>query len=263
MAASETRRRRARAAIALALALLVCAFAAAAQAGRWPAPVQQLADKGVTIVRRFAAPGGLTGFVARAGHRPVTLFLTPDGQHVIVGTLFDASGQDLSQPQLDKLATNPAGSSRWTRLASATWLTDGKADAPRTVYVFVDPNCPYCRRFYTAARPWVKAGRVRFRVLPVGVLAPTSTAKAAAILAASHPTRAYRQQERDPKHGVKPMHPVPAGLKAEITANDALMDRLGIRGTPGIVYRDADGDVHIHQGVPDAHALRAILGPKP
>ncbi|MGB7754827.1 MAG: thiol:disulfide interchange protein DsbG [Salinisphaera sp.] len=245
-------------------ALIALLGAAVASAANWPAPIQQMADKGLTIVKRFDAPGGLTGYAARAGHTPVALYLTPDGHHVIVGTMLDEHGHNLSEAALDAAITKPQQQSAWPQLAAATWIADGPESAPRTVYVFTDPNCPYCHRFYEAARPWVKAGKVQLRTILVGILKPSSPGKAAAILSAKNPVAAYRRHEADYRTGgIKPLEDIPPALSDKLTANNALMTGLGIRGTPGIVTRDAQGRIHIHQGMPQGDTLTAILGPKP
>src|ERR1700754_2175348 len=66
-----------------------------------------------------------------------------------------------------------------TQLEHAHWVLDGSAKAPRTVYVFTDPNCPYCNKFWGDARPWVDSGKVQLRHIMVAVIAPTSAGKAA------------------------------------------------------------------------------------
>jgi hypothetical protein len=45
------------------------------------------------------------------------------------------------------------------QLASTTWIGEGRADAPRIVYVFTDLNCESCFKFWLDARPWVDSGR--------------------------------------------------------------------------------------------------------
>ena len=52
-----------------------------------------------------------------------------------------------------------------------------KKDAPGTVYVFTDPNCPYCSKFWADARPWVDSGAVVLRHVMVGILTPTSAGR--------------------------------------------------------------------------------------
>lgn len=239
-------------------------FTLSATAADWPAPIQRLADQGLTIVKRFDAPGGLTGYAARAGQTPVALYLTPDGEHVVVGTLFDAKGHDLSRNALASPADASDTETLWAQLADAHWIADGPSDAPRTVYVFTDPNCPYCHRFFEASRAWVRAGRVQLRHIPVGIMAATSPGQAAAWLTADDPTAAYRQHEKDyAQGGIKPLADIPPAVHEQILANNALMAGLGIHGTPGIIYRDTDGQIAIHQGMPQGKQLTAVLGPHP
>lgn len=229
----------------------------------WPAPIQQMADKGLTIVKAFDAPGDLKGYAAKAGQRPVALYLTADGQHVIVGTLLGADGKNLTKPQLEAAIVQPRQQNAWPQLADSHWIADGKPSAPRTIYVFTDPNCPYCHKFYEEARPWVNAGKVQLRQVMVGMLRPSSPGKAAALLDADDPTKAYHKHEKHYQNGgIKPMDSVPSALQSKVNANNTLMSELGIRGTPGIVYKDADGKVQIKQGVPHGDELKQIMGPR-
>ena len=40
------------------------------------------------------------------------------------------------------------------------------------------------------------------------------------------------------------------------------MSDLGIQGTPGIFYKDADGNIQVKQGVPQGALLKQVMGPK-
>jgi len=239
------------------------ASAASKDRPAWPPAIQQMADKGLTIVTAFDAPGGLKGYAAKAGNTPVALYLTPDGQHVIVGTLLDDQGKNLTRPQLEAAITQPQQQNAWPQLAASGWIADGKKSAPRTVYVFSDPNCGYCHKFFEESRAWVDSGKVQLRQIMVGVLRPSSAGKSAALLAAKDPSAAYRAHEKNYQTGgVTPLDPVPDALQDKVIANNTLMSELGIRGTPGIVYKDADGHIQIHQGVPQGDTLKAIMGPR-
>ena len=67
----------------------------------------------------------------------------------------------------------------WTdERRAAQEFADGRADAPRKVYVFLDANCVYCAEFWADARPWVDSGKVQLRYVMVAVIAPTSVANA-------------------------------------------------------------------------------------
>ena len=63
---------------------------------QWPAAIETLQSKGVRIIDTFDAPAGLKGYAARFNGQGMTLYLTEDGQHVLVGNLLDARGKNLS-----------------------------------------------------------------------------------------------------------------------------------------------------------------------
>ena len=84
----------------------------------------------------------------------------------------------------------------WGQLEKSHWIADGREGAPRTVYVFTDPNCPYCNKLWADARPWVDAGKLQLRHVMVGILTPTSAGKAAALLGAKDPAAALDAYER-------------------------------------------------------------------
>ncbi|WP_444677058.1 thiol:disulfide interchange protein DsbG [Halomonas sp. E19] len=84
----------------------------------------------------------------------------------------------------------PLDAQLWQDLEQSHWIQDGDPAAPRVLYTFTDPNCPYCVRFWEMARPWVEAGEVQLRHVMVGILQPNSPAKAAALLGADDPAAA-------------------------------------------------------------------------
>lgn len=131
------------------------------------------------------------------------------------------------------------------------------------VYVFTDPNCPYCNKFWSDARPWVKAGKVQLRHVVVGILGPTSPGKAAALLSAKDPSSALSQNElRQTVGGLKPLNPIPANIRAQLDANYRLLERLGSSATPAIFYKGAQGRLQRMQGAPPANKLTEVLGPR-
>ncbi len=160
-----------------------------------PPAVQAIEARGAKVVGSFDAPGGLKGYAARYNGQGIALYLTPDGDHVVVGSLLDSAGEDLTKAPLEKLVYEPMSSEMWQRLESSTWIADGAAEAPRVIYMFSDPNCPFCNMFWKQARPWVEAGDVQLRHVMVGMLRPDSAGKSAALLAAKDPEAALNEHE--------------------------------------------------------------------
>ena len=234
-----------------------------AQAKDWPAPIKALEAQGVEVIGTFAAPGGLTGYAGMIEQQPLAIYLTADGKQAIIGTMIDAKGANLSLEPLDRLVSKPMTGKIWKQLEKSAWIADGSKNAPRVVYTFTDPNCPYCNKFWNDARPWVKAGKVQLRHVIVAILTDTSAGKAAALLSAKDPQVALSQHEqRHASGGVKPLGQISATVRAQLDANQKLMQQLGASATPTIFYKDASGNLQKIQGAPSAEMLTKILGPR-
>ncbi|MCK9687562.1 thiol:disulfide interchange protein DsbG [Scleromatobacter humisilvae] len=162
-------------------------------------------------------------------------------------------------------------------LQHTRWIADGRDDAPRKVYVFLDANCVYCAKFWADARPWVDGGKVQLRYILVAVIAPTSAGKAATLLGDPDPAKRLAAFERShafgvarmmqggPRHSMQdaslpPTAPVPEAVARGLQASEGLMNALNLRGTPGIVFQRPDGQLVALGGMP-ANGLGSILGP--
>lgn len=246
--------------VAGACLILMTACGQADGQGR-PPVLKALEDEGLTIVQEFPAGKELRGFAAVAGDHPLAIYVTPKGD-AIVGTRLDASGERVDDARLQDLVAKPMGERAWAQLESATWVRDGKANAPRVVYTFSDPNCPFCNRFWHAARPWVDAGKVQLRHVLVGIIKEDSPAKVAAILGAADRSAALLTNERMYEQGgIAPAKTVPAEVRKVLEENQMLMLTMGFGGTPGIVVRDEHGGVKKYNGMPQRDALAEVLGP--
>ena len=246
------------------LTLLPLTLAATlAQAEDLPAPIKQIEAKGAKIIGKFDAPSGLTGYAAQYQNRGMALYLTADGNSVIAGNLYDAQGNDLSTQPLEKLVYAPMAKQVWAKMENSSWIQDGDKNAPRTVYLFSDPNCPYCNMFWEQARPWVESGKVQLRHIMVGIIREDSPAKSAALLAAKDPQQALHEHEQAGKASkLKPLTKIPADVQAKLDANAQLMTDLDVSATPAIFYLDEQGNLQQQQGAPSPDKLVKILGPK-
>ncbi len=227
-----------------------------------PPAIQTIESRGAEVVGSFDAPGGLRGYAARYNGQGIALYLTPDGDHVLIGSLLDANGEDLTKATLEKLVYEPQGKEMWQRLEGSTWIQDGVADAPRTIYMFSDPNCPFCNMFWKQARPWVEAGDVQLRHVMVGMLRPDSAGKSAALLAANNPEAALNEHEAAGKASkLKPSKVISTKLAEQLEANLTLMSQMGASATPAIYYLDDEGRLQQQQGAPRPETLDEIMGP--
>lgn len=246
--------------IKLSLLLFAGILCSVARAGNYPAPIQALIGKGVTIKGSMHAPNGYHGYVGEYGGDPIPVYLLPDGKHVIVGTLYDAKGNDLTE-EVFAAATKPAmDSSLWSRLEHSTWIAEGTAKPARIVYVFTDTECPFCHKLWLESQPYLQRDKVQVRNIIVAVIAPESLGRGVAVLAAANPTATWRRYERAFGHSlIKPPMRMNAVRRAEIDTNTALLKSIGSFGTPTIIYRDESGRVRMILGIPDQKTLLAIF----
>ena len=228
-----------------------------ATADEWPAPIQELEQQGLTIHGEFDAPDGLTGYAGSARGQTVAAYLTSGGEHAVIGTLINAEGQDVSAERLEQLVNGPRNSELWQEMADQHWVRDGDKEAPRIVYTFSDPNCPYCRQLWEDAQPWVESGEVQIRHLMVGILKADSPEKAAAILNADNPGEALAEHYRN---GAMPENQGDDQSEQWVSENTQLMRDGQLFATPATFYQDDNGDVHSVMGAPSPEKLRAIMG---
>jgi thiol:disulfide interchange protein DsbG len=262
--------------------LLACAISAVGTGSAYaqrdrPVALSALEDQGITIVGPLPSVGGLKAWAGYSEQHPIALYGTPDGKYVIAGTMLDATGKDVNHDALEKSVAQSMTNGAWAQLERSRWVLDGSSKAPRIVYVFTDPNCPYCNKFWGDSRPWVDSGKVQLRHILLGILSPTSAGKAAAILTDSNPSLRLENHERGQMaagakilasgrptamgdSALKPLTEIPPAIEAQLASNARMMQSFGLAGTPGLVWRDAHGKIQMRAGVPAA--LQDVLGAK-
>lgn len=225
-----------------------------------PASVKALENQGLQILKEFSTGTNIRAFAALTGSQPIGVYLSNDGS-VIVGTRLDAKGFRLDEAKIKEVAEYAKSENEWEKLESSEWILDGKLDAPRVVYVFSDPNCPHCHRFWQSARPWVEAGKVQLRHVIVGIIQEDSPNKAASILLSKNKSLALRNNEiNHASGGIKPVDVIPPDIQKILEENKKLMTTLGLVGTPGIITRGNSFEINKITGTPQPDLLIEILG---
>ncbi|MCW1876599.1 MULTISPECIES: thiol:disulfide interchange protein DsbG [Erwiniaceae] len=230
-----------------------------------PPVVKTFSDQqGIKIVKKIDAPGGLQGWVGQYQDMGVSLFLTPDGKHVISGYLYDDKGKNLSEGYFQQAIYVPMGREMWKTLNAAHPIKEGPDSAARKVIVFADPFCPYCKQFWSAAQPWVDAGKVQLNTLLVAFLNPQSGRYATAILNAADPVQAWKEYELS---GGKKLPKFDGATPREtfnlLQRHQKLMDDLGASATPAIYYMNDKNELQQVVGMPDEKQMAEMFGPKP
>ncbi|AMN13745.1 thiol:disulfide interchange protein DsbG [Alteromonas macleodii] len=244
------------------LLLIAIAMSGLATASSLPQPLKFIESQGGEVVNAFDAPSGVTGYIIDFRGNALTVYLSEDKQYLFTGKMLDASGRDIGETALNAYISGPQSEKNWQALGSSNWIPDGDNDAERVIYTFTDPNCPYCKKFWQQARPWIEAGKVQIRHIMVGILKADSFDKSAAILSADDPAKALYQHEVGNEGTVLTITPPSDNAREKLKINHTLMQKLGVSATPAIFYKDSKNVVDLHMGLPGLSQLEEIMGSK-
>ncbi|WP_227715198.1 thiol:disulfide interchange protein DsbG [Marinobacter sp. 1-3A] len=220
---------------------------------------------GFTVVERFSTPAeGVNGYVVKDsdGNTGVVYGL---GDYVLSGALLEGDGNDLTREYVARYLTIPAYVTVAGQISRDTHLvSEGEKGAPE-IYVFADPNCILCNKLWKLTRGWVEQGKVRLHWVMVGYLKPSSLGFSAAIMSANDRAGALQAFEENfgnsrKGSGISALTPVPENLIAALEQHVKWMAELGFSGTPGLLFKDANGQWQSQAGVPEQEALRKALG---
>lgn len=143
-------------------------------------------------------------------------------------------------------------------IEKASWVAEGKGT--RILYIFFDPNCPYCHKLYESLRTHVGKNDLELRWIPVGILMTTSFGKAAAILEAKDPVAAFRQNEEKFSAGGAAQETfASAESEKRLKQNEKLLTQIGGISVPTLVFRNAAGLIQVSQGGPSKNKVDAFL----
>lgn len=136
------------------------------------------------------------------------------------------------------------------------WFSVGRVGAP-TVYVIIDPTCPYCARAVNNLAPEIEAGQLDLRVLLAPVVSKAAPGKIAAILLSDDPAKAFLDHEKS--YGAfgsssladRDFAELSPELNEAIRINREIVIENGLPGVPFFAYVTAEG-IKFSSGVPDA-----------
>jgi thiol:disulfide interchange protein DsbG len=254
----------------LGLGLLLLAlptFAATRPSSSLPPMLASLAASGkLKVVSQFTTEvPGLTGYII--SNQDGTQVVFSEHGYLFVGHVISPKGVDLTDSYRERYSPKPDYAAVVSKLDSVGHLiSEGRATAP-LLYVFADPNCSICYRFYKMAEPLVSSGRLQLRWVMVAFLQSSSAPKATAILSAQDPRLALHADEDrfDTAHeagGIAPAHAQQKALQDVLQAHLSAMDAVGGIGTPTLLYRDERGRWAAVVGLPTSDWLTQYAGGK-
>src|ERR1700733_1138575 len=241
--------------------------AAAPPSAATPAPAPpQAADKHIaaTIAPQYAelarkltkalpeypivsiSPSGVDGILEVLMEDNRMVYIDASGKHLFNGHLFDIdANEDLTERRIEALTRIDV---KQLPLADAFDMVHG--DGKRQLYLFEDPDCPYCKKF---EEQLAKINNVTLHIFlfPLTTIHPHAYEHALGVWCAKDRQKTWRDKmlkDIDPPAVAKCANPIDRNL--------ALGEKIHIDGTPTIVF--ADG--RVRAGMMSAEDLEHMLG---
>ncbi len=150
-------------------------------------------------------------------------------------------------------------------LNTSSWIQDGSGS--KIIYVFFDPNCPYCHNVYDSLIKIRKTlPDLQFRWVPLALLGGTSPGKAAAIIQAPNPLASFNLSERnygfldnDTGGGIQPAKHIADATQSVLDENLSIIQGENLAGIPVVVFQATDGKPFYFMGQRTQAQLQELL----
>lgn len=230
----------------------------------YPKAIQTVVAQGMKVEKTFPVVSGMTGWLISINGKYTIVYTSKDSKTLIAGALYDEQGKDLTAQYKKKYIPAPDFSGIYQELKDSTYIVEGKKKNPKSmIYVFFDPNCPYCHKAWIALQAYEQAG-LQARWIPVAYLRPSSESKVIKMLEARDQTAAFRNGM---KNFVRDRNaPADIALKDRpkiadlISKNSQLMAKFGLNATPAFVWKQKDGNIAVMKGLPPPQDFPRITG---
>lgn len=222
-----------------------------------PPALQMMIDSNAAeLVERFDTPSPtIKGYVIEQSSGDHVIIYGVDG-HAMAGVLVDEEGKNLTKRYAAKYIPEPDFSHAGEKVAQSEYLvSEGAEDAPE-IYVFSDPNCPYCKRFYESTRELVENGDVRIHWVMVAFLHETSERISSAIMEGG--MEVMDQAKTSSRADAPKADSLPEAHAKALAEHNQLMQQAEISGTPGLLY-EKDGRWETKSGAPSPQKFRELV----
>jgi thiol:disulfide interchange protein DsbG len=231
--------------------------------------LQRVASQGATLTD-LGTDHSLRAIFARNGGAFQVFYLAPDGQALVGGVMWDATGHNITRDQVApipgtiptvRIGTDPGGvpiQSPLKAVDATRYGVIGTASAPR-LWMFIDPMCAFSVRAMQLLQPYVSAGKVQLAVIPLSVLDYEDQGRStpAAEIMVSQPADRMVAAWTDQQLVGTP----PASAPAILHTNMAAAAAIQLKGTPTFIWQRSDGSVGREDGIPnDVAGMIASIG---
>ncbi|WP_448588164.1 DsbC family protein [Thermocrinis sp.] len=190
---------------------------------------------------------GLCEVVIKAGVQPLVFYTDKQMKYVMAGNLISlADKKNITRERQQEFMR--VSQEQLKELEKHTDFSFGEKSSGKFVYMFTDPDCPFCKRSEPIVEKWAKEKGVEVRVvlfpLPIH---PDAFPKSVSLICDKKGWEEY-------KSGYRSQNQCEDG-KRKLEGNLALAEKFGIGGTPTFIGSNG----RIHSGLPTEEDLNKLI----
>lgn len=250
---------------AVVLCLPVAAMAQEAPKQPLHQVLQGYQEKG-GVVEYMGHSNGLDGWVVINPKGGVQYAYTNNQGGLVIGMMFDETGNMVTQEQVKAYAARLDGSQAaapgadkagvgskseqfYAEMEKRHWVTVGEESAPY-MYVMINTTCPHCHEYWEKLQDPIKNGELQVRLVPFGNVKQNRDT-GAALLSVDNPAQAWSDFINGDKEALG-ADKIADGAYDKMDANTQLWADWKLPQAPFTVYRKPDGgDLMVIAGVPE------------
>lgn len=228
-----------------------------------PNTFKRLLDNNVKVVSKFQAEKGYIGYVVKTPQDKAIVYHDPEKNISFSGMMIGENGKNLTRLHHETKIEKTDYSHVLERVVDDnTILTEGNDDAEKELWIFFDPNCPYCNKLWKSSREFIESGYLKVNWMPVAFLRDTSAGKVAHFWQAEDPIKTFREAElKFSEGGAEPVKQsdIKISTKRMLDTNLEYMRDFDSNGTPTIVYETKNGRVEVISSSMSEERMKSFL----
>lgn len=213
-------------------------------------PVLQPLHRQQVDLKKEQTVHGLQVWSARKGKQKRTLYVTEDGQALLMGTLYTQEGTLYSENSPSfPVNQNKSVEVRefWQDIERSRWIGIGSESAP-PLYLVADPSCEHCRGMLESLLLLTEQGKLQIRVILVSLLDEKSEEAVSFIFSQEDPAQALRAYNKNPTIRSKQAFTLKSAEDKD--RHNALLLKWNLTSTPLSIFKNREGSVKVIEGVP-------------
>jgi thiol:disulfide interchange protein DsbC len=190
---------------------------------------------------------GLCEVVIKVGAQPLVFYTDREMKYVLAGNLLSLADKK-SLTRARQLEFMKVSQEEVKELEKHKDFVFGKVGSQKHIYLFTDPDCPFCKKAEPVVEKWANENGVEVRVILFPLpIHPEAFGKSVALICDKKGWEEY-------KSGYNSKNQCEAGKK-KIEDNLKLAGKYGIGGTPAFIGMNG----RVHAGVPTEQDLDRLI----